>query len=639
MTSLFASPFETPGVPPRWDGGWEASHGAAHLASDLATAAACAGLVVMLTLFARRRKDVRFRRLVWLSCAFLIACATARVADALLFWHPAYWLQTLLEFVTAGTAWAALLALLPLVPRVLALRSPQELEAEVERRVQELRDTEARTRAIVETAADGIITLDDDGIVQSANQACQRLFGVGPDEMIGQPVTRFLVSAGLDGPPQPSVGTGEQRVFELGEEAVGRRADGSTFPTNISMGKTHTHRGGLVTVIVHDLSVRKKIEEALRHSEARLRMVLNQVPAILCSTDQRLHITLLTCSVGTGLSGLGLNLPRFSGTSLEDTEAPAYLPAPAFARALQGESVTAEVQWEDRILEFHIDPLRGQAGAIVGAVGVGLDVTEHKRVETAQEFYAAQLRERNEALSRSNQELDEFAYVASHDLKEPLRGIHNYASFLIEDYADRLNADGRAKLETLKQLSQRMDTLIESLLQFSRVGRVDLAVQETDLNEVVEEVLASLQISLEERGVEVRFARTLPCIRCDRVRIAEVFRNLITNAMKYNDKPQQWVEIGVADKAPPGVAGPVFFVRDNGIGIPPQHHEAVFRIFKRLHGRDKFGGGAGAGLTIVKKIIERHGGKIWVDSTPGEGSTFSFTVGDKAAALSAALIR
>src|SRR5262249_21930231 len=151
------------------------------LGSDLASAAACIGLAIVLVLFARRRKDVPFRRLVWLSFAFLSASALARLADALLFWHPSYRLQTLLEFITACTAWAALLALLPLVPRVLALRSPQELEAEVERRVEELRDSEARTRAIVETAADGIITLDDRGVIQSANQACQRLFGVDPD--------------------------------------------------------------------------------------------------------------------------------------------------------------------------------------------------------------------------------------------------------------------------------------------------------------------------------------------------------------------------------------------------------------------------------------------------------------------------
>jgi len=244
---------------------------------------------------------------------------------------------------------------------------------------------------------------------------------------------------------------------------------------------------------------------------------------------------------------------------------------------------------------------------------------------------------------RSNQELDEFAYVASHDLKEPLRGIHNYACFLIEDYGEQIGADGRAKLETLKQLTQRMDALIESLLQFSRVGRIDLAVQETDLNEVLVEVVASLQISLEVKGVEVRFARTLPCIRCDRVRIAEVFRNLLSNALKYNDKPQKWIEVGATNLArvpPPGGAARaadrgtspdtpderVFYVRDNGIGIPARHLDSVFRIFKRLHARDEFGGGTGAGLTIVRKIVERHHGRVWIESTPGEGTTVYFTL-------------
>src|SRR5262249_46788465 len=151
----------------------------------------------------------------------------------------------------------------------------------------------------------------------------------------------------------------------------------------------------------------------------------------------------------------------------EDT--PALLPVGAFRRALEGGSVTEEVEWDGRTFEFHVEPLRGEGGAIVGTVGVGLDVSERKRVEQAQDFYAAQLRERNEELLRSNQELDEFAYVASHDLKEPLRGIHNYASFLIEDFAGQLGAEGRARLETLKTLTQRMDALIESLLQFSRV--------------------------------------------------------------------------------------------------------------------------------------------------------------------------
>jgi two-component system, chemotaxis family, sensor kinase Cph1 len=172
------------------------------------------------------------------------------------------------------------------------------------------------------------------------------------------------------------------------------------------------------------------------------------------------------------------------------------------------------------------------------------------------------------------------------------------------------------------RLTRRMEDLIDSLLQFSRLGRVDLAMERVDLNAVVAEVLDSLAITLKEEKVEVRIPRPLPRVHADRVRVGEIFANLIVNAMKYNDKPQKWIEIGTARNG----EAPVFYVRDNGIGIPDKHHDAVFRIFKRLHGRDKFGGGTGAGLTIVKKIVERHHGRIWLESSPGEGTTFYFTL-------------
>jgi signal transduction histidine kinase len=235
----------------------------------------------------------------------------------------------------------------------------------------------------------------------------------------------------------------------------------------------------------------------------------------------------------------------------------------------------------------------------------------------------AELERSNEELHQSNKELDDFAYIASHDLKEPLRGIHNFSSFLIEDYGAQLDDEGRAKLETLMRLTRRMETLIDSLLQFSRLGRVDLAVTRVDLGEIVSGILDSLAISLRQEGVEVRVPRPLPVVRADRVRVGEIFHNLIVNAMKYNDKPQKWIEIGWHAN---GAGPPVFHVRDNGIGIPEKHRESVFRIFKRLHGREKFGGGTGAGLTIVKKIVERHHGRIWLESSAGEGTTFYFTL-------------
>ncbi len=229
-------------------------------------------------------------------------------------------------------------------------------------------------------------------------------------------------------------------------------------------------------------------------------------------------------------------------------------------------------------------------------------------------------------LARSNRELDDFAYIASHDLKEPLRGISSYSRFLLEDYAGVLDDEGVEMLRALPDLTGRMEKLIEELLHYSRVGRVELAREETDLNAVLDEILLSLAIGLDEKKVELRKASPLPVIVCDRVRIGEVFRNLITNAMKYNDSDSKWIEIGTA-AVDPGGRGATIYVKDNGIGIPPERRDDVFTIFRRLHGRNEYGGGTGAGMSIARRIVERHHGKIWFDSTEGEGTTFYFSIG------------
>jgi two-component system, chemotaxis family, sensor kinase Cph1 len=251
---------------------------------------------------------------------------------------------------------------------------------------------------------------------------------------------------------------------------------------------------------------------------------------------------------------------------------------------------------------------------------------------------ADELAKLNLELERSNSELDSFAYIASHDLKEPLRGIHNYSSFLMEDYGDILNEEGVSKLQTLVRLTQRMEDLINSLLHFSRLGRVDLALRRTDPNQLLQSILELLSMSLENSNAEIRVPRSLPMVQCDRVQISEVFTNLISNGIRYNDRAQKWVEIGYLDpvESPQAysfdeneaASEPLvtFYVRDNGIGIPEWHLDTIFRIFKRLHAVNKYGGGTGAGLTIAKKIVERHGGTLWVESTLTEGSTFYFTL-------------
>lgn len=234
----------------------------------------------------------------------------------------------------------------------------------------------------------------------------------------------------------------------------------------------------------------------------------------------------------------------------------------------------------------------------------------------------------NRELDTSKDELDSFAYIVSHDLKEPLRGISNYASFLLEDYKDRLDPDGQAKLHTLMRLSTRMQQLIDSLLHFSRMGRMEIKAEDTDMGTVLAGVLDIFGQQLANEKVQVKQPDNWPTLSFDELRVSEVWMNLLSNALKYNENSIKKLQLGYR-KAMPGEGAPsgyVFFVADNGIGVDPRHYEDVFNIFRRLHDRDAYGGGTGAGLTIVKKIVERHGGTVWLESRLGKGSTFYFSL-------------
>jgi two-component system, chemotaxis family, sensor kinase Cph1 len=247
---------------------------------------------------------------------------------------------------------------------------------------------------------------------------------------------------------------------------------------------------------------------------------------------------------------------------------------------------------------------------------------------------AERLADLNADLTRSNEELDAFAYVASHDLKEPLRGIHRYAHQLLES-AEAIGAENHRRVENLVRLTVRMDSLLDSLLHFSRVGRMDLELEHTDLNGVLEEALEMIGARRLESRCTIGIPRPLPAVQCDPVRVREIYSNLLANALKYRRHAAAAIEVGYigADEssarpnAPAGSAGQaVFYVRDDGIGIEPRHHEQVFRMFKRMHGCDEYGGGVGAGLTIVQKLVQRHGGRVWLDSKLGLGTTFYFTL-------------
>jgi two-component system CheB/CheR fusion protein len=235
---------------------------------------------------------------------------------------------------------------------------------------------------------------------------------------------------------------------------------------------------------------------------------------------------------------------------------------------------------------------------------------------------AARERELNEALRQQVAELDAFTHSVSHDLKEPLRAIEAFSQFLLEDCSDKLDEQGRDYLTKLANASIRMKNLIDDLLRLSRCFRQPGPPKRVDVGGLVREAIAEMQLILDAKGATVEVEKGLPDTLAEPTRMRQVFVNLIGNALKFNQSELPHVKIGVR-AIDGGVA--TFFVQDNGIGIDPQYHERIFGIFQRLHPREEYEG-TGAGLAVVKRVVETLGGKVWVESQLGAGATFLFTL-------------
>lgn len=281
-------------------------------------------------------------------------------------------------------------------------------------------------------------------------------------------------------------------------------------------------------------------------------------------------------------------------------------------------------------------------------LSLGRNITMRRLHEEAIKSVNDELSRANLELERSNNELDRFVHIAAHDLKEPLRGLLNYAGMLNSSYADQLDEEGHTYLQSVTRLGARMQMLIEDLRRYAKVGDVSKGREEVDLNAVVAEVEEALKAKIDEMNVEVTCTDMLPTIDYPRGHALTIFQNLISNAIKYNESESKRIEIGISrngvDTMPEevkvllgvrngsqvanGSESPdlptFFYVRDNGIGIAPQHRNKIFDMFQRLHVEEAYGGGTGAGLALVKKTLDTHGGKIWVDSNADDGVTFTF---------------
>lgn len=274
-------------------------------------------------------------------------------------------------------------------------------------------------------------------------------------------------------------------------------------------------------------------------------------------------------------------------------------------------------------LEEKVEERTGQLKNVIKLLQVEID--KHKKAEEELKRKMAELVKTKNELEAVNKELDSFTYTASHDLKEPLRGIKTFSGFLLEEYQDKLDDTGKNYLKRISASTVRLKNLIDDLLALSRISRIKNPLISADSGKIVRNVIRRLEPILEERNVRIDIDDELPFISCDPIKITEVFYNLISNAIKYNDKQKPVLEIGFV-KSKTKKPGTTFFVRDNGIGIKKDYFDKIFKIFRRLHARTEYGGGTGAGLAIVQKIIQEHRGKIWVESEEGKGSTFYFMI-------------
>lgn len=269
--------------------------------------------------------------------------------------------------------------------------------------------------------------------------------------------------------------------------------------------------------------------------------------------------------------------------------------------------------------------IRDADGRFVRSRSAARDVTEMRRLANSLRQHAEELSRANAELRRINQELEEYTYVVSHDLKEPLRTIETFSTFLLDDYGALLEGEGQEFLAHLTQASRRLGRLIDDLLTLSRTGRVIHSPRPFRWEPLLETLLGDLRNLIGRRNAVVHVEPDLPPVMGDPERVMQLLANLVSNGLKYNRQDRPEVTIGAVRTTEGADDHVTLFVRDNGIGIDPAHHDKIFGIFKRLHSREEFEG-TGAGLAICKRIVEAHGGRIWVESQAGQGARFLFTL-------------
>ena len=503
-----------------------------------------------------------------------------------------------------------------------------------------------RLAAVVRSSSDSIISKSLQGLITAWNPSAEKLFGYSALEAVGQPMLILF--------PPESIGEEESILARIARdenmdvyETVRIRKDGSKIDIAVTISPIKDRTGQIIgaSTIARDITERKRAEETLREQAQELvrsrqafevqtlmlQSVLDSMAEGLIVADEKGKFVIWNSAaermIGYGPADIptrqwsehyGIYLP--DGVTRFPSE---QLP---LARALRGEGCSAEFFLHNPKtpapvwIEASARPLKGKDGLLRGGVVAMRDVTRSKADEREIRKLNEGLEQRVAELARSNADLEQFAYVASHDLQEPLRMVASYTQLLSERYRGRLDANADKYIGYASEGALRMQVLIQDLLTFSRVGRSGGDRERIDCNTVLETVKLSLAAALHESGAVITCPE-LPAVWADGPQLAQVFQNIIGNAIKFRKAMTPEIEIRVEKS---GLLW-LFSISDNGIGIAPEYAENIFVVFQRLHARTEYPGN-GIGLAICKKIIEYYGGKIWVESQSGQGSTFKFTL-------------
>jgi PAS domain S-box-containing protein len=483
-------------------------------------------------------------------------------------------------------------------------------------------DSGAKYRGLLEAAPDAMVVVNQGGDIVLLNLQAEKQFGYRRDELLGQPVTNIIPEGFAERLIADRLRSAEDALAQqigAGIELTARRKDGSEFPIEIMLSPLESADEILVTAAIRNISVRRDAEYHLAQMEGRYRGLLEAAPDAMVVVNPNGEIVLLNLQAEKKFGYrrdelLGQPVTNIIPEGFAERLIADRLRSAEDALAQQiGAGIELTARRKDGSefpIEIMLSPLESADGILVTAAI--RDITKRKTA-------GAHLLQKVAELNRSNEELGQFAYIASHDLQEPLRMVASYTALLSKRYKGKLDSDADEFIAFAVDGATRMHRLIQDLLAYSRVGSKGKELLATSSEEALHQALLNLRGAIEESGAQVTHGN-LPNVLADEMQLIQLFQNLVGNAIKYQAPGVPQVHIAATGN---GGKKWIFSVKDNGLGIETQYFERIFGMFQRLHKREEFAG-TGVGLAICKKIVERHGGNISVESQPGQGSIFRF---------------